>query len=116
MWTERSSGVGGEPLVGEDGDGVGVLAHQTALLEGRASAAFEPHALLRVATQTQSGLVWLVRLGLLLVAGVFDTSLTSFVTANELIYGASGPGLQRLETAISIYLTSTKPRKPPTRP
>jgi putative copper resistance protein D len=51
--------------------GVGVLAHQTARLEGRASAALEPHALLRVATQTQSGLVWLVRLGLLLVAGLF---------------------------------------------
>jgi putative copper resistance protein D len=51
--------------------GIGVLAHQTALLEGRASAALEPQALLRVATQTQSGLVWLVRLGLLLVAGVF---------------------------------------------
>jgi hypothetical protein len=37
----------------------------------------------------------------LLVASVFDTSLTSFVTANELTYGASGPRLQRLETAIS---------------
>jgi len=37
----------------------------------------------------------------LLVASVFDTSLASFVTAQELTYGASGPGLQRLETAIS---------------
>jgi hypothetical protein len=37
----------------------------------------------------------------LLVASVFDTSLTSFVSANELTYGASGPGLERLETAIS---------------
>lgn len=37
----------------------------------------------------------------LLVASVFDTSLTSFVAANELTYGASGPGLERLETAIS---------------
>lgn len=37
----------------------------------------------------------------LLVASVFDTSLTSFVTPRELTYGASGPGLQRLETAIS---------------
>lgn len=37
----------------------------------------------------------------LLVASVFDTSLTSFVAAQELTYGASGPGLQRLETAIS---------------
>ena len=58
--------------------------------------------------------VWLGLLGLsllgtpaqaveyrLLVASVFDTSLTSFVTAKELTYGAAGPGLQRLETAIS---------------
>jgi hypothetical protein len=37
----------------------------------------------------------------LLVASVFDTSLTSFVTARELTYGASGAGLQRLGTAIS---------------
>ena len=51
--------------------GVGVLAYQTALLEGRAGAALEPRALARVATQTQSGLVWLVRLGILLVAGFF---------------------------------------------
>ncbi len=37
----------------------------------------------------------------LLVASVFDTSLTSFIAANELTYGASGQGLQRLEMAIS---------------
>jgi hypothetical protein len=37
----------------------------------------------------------------LLVASVFDTSLTFFVSTNELTYGASGPGLQRLETALS---------------
>lgn len=51
--------------------GAGVLAHQTVLLEGRASAALEPRALLRFATQTQSGLVWLVRLGILVVAATF---------------------------------------------
>ena len=51
--------------------GAGVLAYQTAVLEGRAAAALEPRALARVATQTQSGLVWLVRLGILLVAGFF---------------------------------------------
>jgi len=51
--------------------GVGVLAHQTALLEGRAGAAFEPRALLRVATETQGGLVWLSRLALLALAGFF---------------------------------------------
>ena len=37
----------------------------------------------------------------LLVASVFDEALTSFVTAKELSYGASGPGLQRLGMAIS---------------
>jgi putative copper resistance protein D len=51
--------------------GLGALAQQTALLEGRAGAAVEPQALARVATQTQSGLVTIVRLGLLLFAGLF---------------------------------------------
>jgi len=51
--------------------GLGALAQQTALIEGRASAAFDPAALMRVATRTQSGLVTIVRLGLLLVAGLF---------------------------------------------
>jgi putative copper export protein/mono/diheme cytochrome c family protein len=51
--------------------GLAVLAQQTALLEGRAGAALEPRALLRFTTSTQSGLVWLVRLGILLVAGIF---------------------------------------------
>src|SRR5207253_7077527 len=50
---------------------IGVLAHQTALLEGRTAAALEPRALLRVATHTQSGLVWVVRLAVLVVAAVF---------------------------------------------
>ena len=34
----------------------------------------------------------------LLVASIFDTALTSFVTAKDLYYGATGPGLVRLET------------------
>jgi putative copper resistance protein D len=51
--------------------GVAVLAQQTALLEGHAGAVFEPRALLRFTTSTQSGLVWLVRLGLLLVVSIF---------------------------------------------
>src|SRR5215470_6044886 len=37
----------------------------------------------------------------LFVASVYDTSFTSFVSVGELNYGASGPGLQSLETAIS---------------
>jgi putative copper resistance protein D len=51
--------------------GVAVLAQQTALLEGRAGAALEPRALVRFTTSTQGGLVWLVRLGILLVAAIF---------------------------------------------
>src|SRR5262245_28426937 len=51
--------------------GIGVVAHQTVVLEGRAAAALDPQALLRVATRTQSGLTWVVRLTLLLVASVF---------------------------------------------
>jgi putative copper export protein/mono/diheme cytochrome c family protein/peroxiredoxin len=70
-WQTRVTRVAGWLLLVAVLAGVGVLAHQTALLEGRASAAFEPRALLRVATQTQSGLVWVARLGVLLVAGVF---------------------------------------------
>ena len=60
--------------------GLGVLAHQTALLEGRVSAAFEPRALARVVTQTQAGLVWLVRLGMLVVAGFFAMGPVRVVT------------------------------------
>ncbi|HTY80145.1 MAG TPA: hypothetical protein VMI34_20125 [Candidatus Bathyarchaeia archaeon] len=37
----------------------------------------------------------------LLVASVVETSFTSFVSRDELVYGASGPGLQRLETALT---------------
>ena len=36
----------------------------------------------------------------LLVASVFDTALPSFVTAKDLDYGATGPGLVRLETGL----------------
>src|SRR5262249_53664865 len=37
----------------------------------------------------------------LFVASIYDTSFTSFVSVSELNYGATGPGLQRIETAIS---------------
>jgi putative copper resistance protein D len=60
--------------------GLGVLIHQRALLEGRGSAALEPTALARVATQTQAGLVWLVRLGILIVAGFFAMGPVRVVT------------------------------------
>jgi putative copper resistance protein D len=47
------------------------VAAQTALLESRAHAAFEPAALSRLLTQTQGGIVWLVRGGLLILLGAF---------------------------------------------
>jgi len=47
------------------------VAVQTAVLEGRASAALEPAALTRLLTQTQGGIVWLVRGGLLILLGAF---------------------------------------------
>lgn len=37
----------------------------------------------------------------LFVASIYDTSFTAFVDVGELKYGASGAGLERLETAIS---------------
>jgi putative copper resistance protein D len=70
-WQRRVAGAGRWMLLGALVSGVAVLAQQTALLEGRAGAALEPRALLRFTTSTQSGLVWLVRLGILLVAAIF---------------------------------------------
>jgi len=51
--------------------GAVVLAQQTASLEQRPGAALEPAALARVALETQAGLVWTLRLSLLLLLGVF---------------------------------------------
>ena len=51
--------------------GLAVLAAQTASFEGRTAAALEPAALARVLLETQSGHVWLVRQGLLLLLGAF---------------------------------------------
>ena len=51
--------------------GLAALAHQTITLEGRAHAALEPAAVLRVLVHTQSGHVWLLRHGLLLVLAAF---------------------------------------------
>lgn len=53
------------------------LAFQTALLEGRAAAALEPSAIVRVLFETQAGHVWLIRYGiLLLLAGFLVTRLS----------------------------------------
>ena len=51
--------------------GIGVLAHQTAVLEGRPAAAVEWPSVARVLLETQSGTVWLARHGLLLVLAAF---------------------------------------------
>ena len=53
------------------GSGLVAVAAQTALIEGRTAAAFEPAALVRFLLQTQGGTVWLVRGGVLLLLGIF---------------------------------------------
>jgi putative copper resistance protein D len=51
--------------------GLVVLGLQTALFEGRTAAALEPRALARVLLETQTGRVWLVRAGFLVVLAAF---------------------------------------------
>ena len=51
--------------------GIVVVATQTALFEGRASAAAEPRAIARVLVDTQFGRVWIVRAGFLLLLAAF---------------------------------------------
>lgn len=51
--------------------GVALLLFQTALLEARATAAFDPAALGRVLFETHGGRVWLVRHGVLLLLAAF---------------------------------------------
>ncbi|MBI4636947.1 MAG: CopD family protein [Candidatus Rokubacteria bacterium] len=51
--------------------GVALLLFHTAILEGRATAAFDPAALGRVLFETHGGRVWLVRHGLLLLLAAF---------------------------------------------
>ena len=53
------------------GSGITWLLVKTAVFEGRAEAALEPRAVLGVLLDTQAGLVWLARHGLLLVLGAF---------------------------------------------
>ncbi|PYM09114.1 MAG: hypothetical protein DMD82_00960 [Candidatus Rokuibacteriota bacterium] len=51
--------------------GLGALAVQTALLEGRAQAALDPQAIGRVLGATRFGSVWIVRQGLLALLAAF---------------------------------------------
>lgn len=53
------------------GSGITWLLAQTAVLEGRPEAALEPRAVLRALLDTEAGLLWLARHGLLLVLGAF---------------------------------------------
>jgi putative copper export protein/mono/diheme cytochrome c family protein len=51
--------------------GIVVVGTQTALFEGRASAAVEPRAIARVLVDTQFGRVWIVRAGFVLLLAAF---------------------------------------------
>lgn len=51
--------------------GLGVLAQQLVVLEGRLSAILDAAALVRLVADTQAGIVWLARHGLLGILGVF---------------------------------------------
>jgi putative copper resistance protein D len=51
--------------------GVVAVAYQTAVLEGRAGAALEPRAIQRMLLNTQGGIVWLLRGGLLVLLAAF---------------------------------------------
>ncbi|MGH7331359.1 MAG: CopD family protein, partial [Candidatus Rokuibacteriota bacterium] len=53
------------------GSGITWLLVKTAVFEGRAEAALDPRAVLGVLLDTQAGLVWVARHGLLLVLGAF---------------------------------------------
>lgn len=70
-WERRALGWGRGLLVLALISGLGVLAYQTAVVEGRAEAAREPGALLKLLLETTGGHVWLARHGLLLLLAVF---------------------------------------------
>ncbi len=70
-WERRVLGWGRGLLVLAVVSGLGVLAYQTAVVEGRAEAAGEPGALLKLLLETTGGHVWLARHGLLLLLAVF---------------------------------------------
>jgi putative copper export protein/mono/diheme cytochrome c family protein len=70
-WEVRMAGWARVLVLAALGSGLGVLGHQTAVLEGRAAAALDLDALLRVLLQTQGGTVWLVRHSVLLLLAAF---------------------------------------------
>jgi putative copper export protein/mono/diheme cytochrome c family protein len=70
-WQARVGGACRALAVAAILSGLGVLAHQTAVLEGRPAAAMEWRSMARVLLETQSGAVWLMRHGLLVVLATF---------------------------------------------
>ena len=70
-WQARASAACRALAAAALASGIGVLALQTAVLEGRPAAALEWQSLSRVLLETQSGTVWLARHGLLLVLAAF---------------------------------------------
>jgi putative copper resistance protein D len=81
--------------------GVTTLAQQAATLEQRTAAALEPAALARVALETQAGVVWTVRHGVLLLLGAFLAARADLsrrldwraARAESLLLGAAALGL-----------------------
>jgi putative copper resistance protein D len=70
-WEARITTLGAGALAAAVATGLGVLAWQTALVEGRRDAALDVAALWRFARDTQGGHVWLARHGLLALLGGF---------------------------------------------
>jgi putative copper resistance protein D len=79
-WEDRML-VAGRWLTGAAlASGLVVLGVQTALFEGRPAAALELGAIGRVLVETQTGRVWLVRFGLLVLLGTFLALRPSIVS------------------------------------
>lgn len=70
-WQRRIVRWSGTLVVVAVGAGLVALAHQTAVVSGRAAAALEPAAIATVLLETQAGRIWLVRLSLLVLVAAF---------------------------------------------
>ena len=88
------------------GSGITWLLVKTAVFEGRAEAALEPRAVLGVLLDTQAGLVWLARHGLLLVLGAFLAIRANIVEARNWI-AARGEALLLGMVALALVSGSS---------
>ena len=70
-WEDRMVSSARRLTVAALASGLVVLGAQTALFEGRAAAAFDADAIARVLLETQTGHVWLVRFGFLVLLAAF---------------------------------------------